>query len=60
VRKLERKGQSEFEIFAFLIQAEVVPEARKNQMLENKEYETYTRLRTEGINFNSKGKKVEE
>jgi hypothetical protein len=25
--------------------------------LENKEYETYTRLRTEGIKLNSKGKK---
>ena len=42
------------------MQAKVLPEAWKNQAFANKEYETYTRLRTEGIKLNSKGKKADE
>jgi hypothetical protein len=60
VRKLERESQSEFETVAFLIQTKFIPEARKNKTLENKDYETYTPLGTEGIKFNSKCKKAEE
>jgi len=60
VRKLERKGHSEFETADFLLKEKVVPEAWKNQALENKECETFTRLRAEGIKFNTKEKKTEE
>ena len=60
VRKLEREGHSEFETVAFLMKANAVPEVWKNQALKNKEYETYTRLRVEGIKFNTKEKEAEE
>jgi len=42
------------------MKANVVSEVWKKQALENKEYDTYTRLRAEGIKFNPKEKESEE